>query len=106
MLRTRVGEDGFFRDMLGVEGFFRAFMLRAEGLFMAARDGDEGFLNTGQEPARCLRASPGPPSKRIATTGSTRVQTAVLEIILYLEKVRLPSLASYQLKMTLSLSPV
>ena len=102
MLRTRVGEDGFFRDMLGVEGFFRAFMLRAEGLFMAARDGDEGFLITGQEPARCLRASPGPPSKRIAT----RVQTAVLEIILYLEKVRLPSLASYQLKMTLSLSPV
>ena len=89
--------------MVREEGFFGAPILRTEGFFRAAKAatvGDE-FLKTGQEAAWCPRASPGPPSsKRIAT----REKTALLEIILYLEKVRLSSLAGYQPKMALRLA--
>ena len=64
--------------ILGGDGFFRA--ARAAGR-AAARSGDTGFLRTGQEPGRCLRAIPGSPRPRIAT------KTTVWEIILclYLE---------------------
>ena len=80
--------------IVGEEGFFKAAILGNEGFFRAARVGDE----TGQEPGRCLRVTPGSPSKRIAIS---RDERTLLECILYLELLRFPSLTGYQLKMTL-----
>ena len=64
-----------------------------KGFFRATRVGDV----TGQEIAWYLRVNPSSPSKKIAT----RDERTLLEVILYLELLRFPSLTGYQLKMTL-----